>query len=78
MGRNLDDALADLNANVLGSILEAFFAQLRNVPRQTIFLERRWQTAFQFVQDTGSRLEQSPVIRHKMAEVQAQVKRLNN
>lgn len=75
---NLDDALADLNLECLGNILEAFFVHLRNVPRPTASSVRRWDTAFSFVRTTCLLLEKNPVVGRTMADIQARIFRLNN
>lgn len=78
LGGNLDDALAELDWKRLGSALEAFFVQLRNVPRPTDAVAKRWDTAFHFVRDTFMRLEKNPAMGRKLEDIQAHISHLDN
>ena len=78
MGGNLDDALADLELKLLGNALEAFFVQLRNVPRPTHTATKRWETAFHFVREICMRLEKNPAKGRKLEDIQAHIFHLDN
>lgn len=78
LGGDLDDALAELDFGRLRSALEAFFVTLRNVPRPTESVNRRWQNAFIFVRYICWTLENSPPKGRQLAEVQAHIAHLDN
>ena len=76
-GINLDDALAELDFPALGSVLESFFVNLRNVPARTSPIQRRWNTAFHFVRDTCERLERNPAQAYRMTEIRERIHQLD-
>lgn len=79
LGGNLDDALAELDLERLGSALEAFFIKLRNTPRPTHATEKRWSTAFHFARTVCQRIEKTPASSSKrFAEVEAFSSKLDN
>ena len=55
----LDDALASLDDEVLGQILESWFISIRNKPRTTPADETRWQVGFSFVMSVVSWIAKS-------------------
>jgi integrase len=77
LGGSLDDALHVVDFDRLGNALEAFFAQLRNVPVPTESAQSRWNTAFHFVRDICERLERDPAAGNKMEEVRARMAQLD-
>lgn len=78
LGDNLDDALADLDLDRLGSALESFFITLRNLPEPTTTAAFRWDTAFHFVRDTCLRLEKNPAVGKKLNLINERMRRLDN
>jgi hypothetical protein len=78
MGSNLDDALCQLDFEVLGSALEALFAQLRNNCNSPNTASRRWNTTFHFVRETCERLERDPRVGNRMADIRERMSRLDN
>ena len=77
LGGTLDDALHVVDFDTLGNALEAFFAQLQNVPVPTETTQIRWNTAFHFVRDICERLERDPALGHRMEEVRARMSQLD-
>lgn len=78
IGGVLDDALSELDFNVLSAVLESFFVVLRNVPSPSGKAQARWNTAFHFVRDTCERLERNPSVSNRMADIRARMSRLDN
>lgn len=78
LGGDLDDALAALDFEVLSTVLESFFATLRNVPNPVNSNINRWNTAFHFVKDICERLERDPSVGNKMEDIRARMARLEN
>lgn len=78
LGGSLDDALAELDMERLGNVLEAFFSKLRNMPKPTQTAKARWTTAFHFVRDTCMRLEKNPCVGRDMADIYSHISRLDN
>ncbi|MFM0218018.1 site-specific integrase [Paraburkholderia caledonica] len=77
LGGSLDDALHSLDFVTLGNVLEAFFAQLRNVSTPTESAQARWNTSFHFVRDICERLERDPTVGNKMESVRARMAQLD-
>lgn len=77
MGGMLDDALSELDFDVLNAILESYFVALRNVPRATGKAFARWNTAFHFVRDTCERIERNPAASNRMADIRERIGRLD-
>lgn len=78
LGGSLDDALAELDFEVLGNALGSFFAELRNVPNPTSAVAKRWNTAFHFVRDICMRLEKNPTMGRSLQEIHAHIAHLDN
>lgn len=78
LGCDLDDALSSLNFDTLTSVLDSFFAVLRNVPVPVNSNITRWKTAFHFVKDICERLERNPSVGNHMAVVREHMARLDN
>ncbi|MCV2361643.1 site-specific integrase [Paucibacter sp. TC2R-5] len=73
----MDDAIAALDLEALGNMLEAFFVSLLNVPSPKSTSQTRWQTAFLFVRDTCERLERNPAMAHRMADIRERIAALD-
>ena len=52
----LDDALAGVELDRLGEMLEAFFLALKNRPAPTAYAEARWRASLMFVKQTCERI----------------------
>ncbi|WP_271009427.1 tyrosine-type recombinase/integrase [Paucibacter sp. B51] len=76
-GGCLDDALSELDVDVLSSALESFFISLRNIPVPTSRALKRWNAAFHFVRDTCDRIASNPFAPDRMAELKGHVARLD-
>lgn len=74
---SLDDAIGQVNAEILGEILEAYFVSLQNKPVNQS-THAKWQTAFAFVQDTILRLSKSNLPTQHLHQIEARIRRLEN
>ena len=77
IGGVLDDAIASLDFTAISSVLESFFASLRNLPIPSNTGLARWRTAFHFVKDTCERLERNPETANRMADIRQRIGRLD-
>lgn len=73
----LDDAIARVDLDLLGEVLEAYFISLRNQPTVTASTQLRWRIAFQFVRDTLLWLSKSNFSITRLQSIQARLERLD-
>ena len=78
LGGDLDDALANIDYEVLHNALGSFFATISNAPVQTNGGITKWNTAFHFVKQTGEFLEKNPETANQMSDIRARMSRLDN
>lgn len=76
-GGDLDDAVSNLDFEVLDAVLSAFFVTLRNVPNPANTAIDRWNVAFGFVKDICERLERNPGAANQMEDIRAHMNRLD-
>lgn len=72
----LDDALASVDIEMLGELLEAYFVSIRNLPNINEAAELKWQTAFRFVSDIIYRLSKSDFPISRLQQIQGRLDRL--
>ncbi|MDO8261784.1 MAG: site-specific integrase [Gallionella sp.] len=77
IGGILDDALCELDFEVLSAALESYFIGLCNIPRPTKTAQTYWHTAFDFVRDTCERIERNPAVGNRMADIRERMGRLD-
>lgn len=73
---SLDNAIAEVNIETLGEILEAYFISIQNRPVVNVSSQIKWQTAFQFVQDTVLRLSKSNLKTIGLHEIERKLNKL--
>jgi integrase len=73
----LDDALSDLDADVLAQILESWFVSIRNRPVVTGADEKRWQTGLEFVSTVVSWLSKSEAADDRLRRIEQRLNRLS-
>jgi integrase len=74
---SLDDAIASINIELLGEILEAYFIAIQNQSSVNKSSEHKWQAAFQFVRDIVLRLSKSDLPLKKIHMIEARLNKLN-
>jgi len=73
----LDNAIKDVDLEILGEILEAYFLKLQNQPVLNRSTQIKWQAAFLFIQDTILRLTKSNFPSAKIHSIESHLNRLN-
>ncbi|MDP1594754.1 MAG: site-specific integrase [Gallionella sp.] len=73
---SLDDAIAEINIELLGEILESYFITFQNQSVINQSAQLKWQTAFQFVRDTVLRLSKSNLPLSQIHEIEGKLNRL--
>ncbi len=72
----LDDALAEVDLETLGEILEAYFVAIQNMPIAKESSQLNWRTVFQFVQDTVLRLSKGNLPITRLHEIETKLNKL--
>lgn len=73
----LDNAIGEVDMDLLGTLLEGYFVALRNRPVITGETELQWQTALKFVMDALQRIGKSGAIKGKMAKIHTRLLRMD-
>lgn len=74
---SLDEAIASINIEMLGEILEAYFIGIQNRSIVNKSSQLKWQTAFQFVRDIVLRLSKSDLPLKKIHLIEAKLNKLS-
>lgn len=74
---SLDDAIANVDLEKLGGILEAFFVSIQNRPAIPESAELKWRTALKFIRETVLRLSKSNLPLDRIHEIEVRLNRLN-
>lgn len=72
----LDDAIARVDVEMLGDILESYFIFIRNQPNVTPATQLRWRVAYQFLKDTILRLSKSNLPLTQLEAIHIKLERL--
>jgi integrase len=72
----LDNVIAAVDINTIGEILEAYFVSIQNQPIVNFSTQLKWQTGFQFVQDTVLRLSKSNMKINELHEIEKKLNKL--
>lgn len=72
----LDDAIGEVDVEVLGEVLGAYFISLQNQPTLNQATQAKWQTALGFVQNTILRLSKSSLSTKRIQDIETSISRL--